>query len=348
MTQALALAAHLRDAGHEITCVLVGVSPWRSIPGYFLDSIHSQVLQFAAPAQVPGTHGRGLSPLRTAADAARRLPRFVRAVRFIADAVEDADVVVNFLELLGGLSTIGTRRGPPVVAIAHNHVFRHPALRAAPGPHHLRRAVLSYADATALGAVVRVALSFDALPDASGPALRIAPPLLRPGLDALQPHDGGYLLAYALNAGYGRELASWQARHPEVEVHCHVEGGASAVPRTGPGFRAHDLDQSTFLRHLAGCRAFVGSAGFESLCEAHWLGKPVLAVPTDGHFEQKLNAWDAGRCGVARGGRYEDLDEFWAAPRPPRPEEVRRFRRWTRRAPEIVVDAVERAAQIGA
>lgn len=348
MTQALALAAHLRDAGHQVTRVLVGSSPWRAVPGYFVETIGAPVLEFAAPAQVPGTDGRGLSTSRTLADAVRRLPAFVRARRIIAGQVEHADVVVNFLDLLGGLSNAGASKGPPVVAIAHNHVFRHPALHGAPGPHHLRRAVLAYADATALGAAVRVALSFDRLPDVSVPRLSVAPPLLRSGLAGLPPHTGDYLLAYALNPGYGRELATWQARNPDVEVHCYVEGGAEAVPGAGRRFRAHDLDESAFLRHLAGCRAYVGSAGFESLCEAHWLGKPVLAVPTAGHFEQALNAWDAERCGVARHGRYTDLDRFWATPAPPDAAAVQRFRAWTRRAPEIVVDAIERAAHIGA
>lgn len=348
MTQALALAAYLRDAGHEVSRVLVGVSPWRAVPPYFIDTIGAPVLKFPAPAQVPDAYGRRLSPRRTAVDTARRLPDFGRALPRIAAAVEGADVVVNFLDLLGGLSASAARRFPPVVAIAHNHVFRHPELWNAPGPGHTRRAVLTYADLTAGSAVVRVALSFDALPDSASPALRIAPPLLRPGLAGLQPHDGGYLLAYALNPGYGRELALWQRRNPAAEVHCYLEGGANAVPDAGPGFRAHELDAAAFLRHLAGCRAYVGSAGFESLCEAHWLGKPVLAVPTRGHFEQTLNAWDAERCGVARAGRYADLDAFWADPRAPGPEAVHLFRAWTRRAPDIVVDVVESAAQIGA
>ena len=344
LTQALALAAHLRDAGHEISRVLVGVSPSRVLPAYFAGAFDAPVQPFAAPTQVPAPDGRRLSVRRTAADLVRRMPDFVESLRSVALAVERADVVVNFLDLIGGLALGGGRRGPPVVAVAHNHVFRHPSLAKQPGPGYLRRAVLSYADATARGASIRIALSFDPLPDDPGRPLQVAPPLLRPGLETLHPTDSGYLLAYALNPGYGRELAAWQAQNPEVETHCYVEGGARVAPGAGPGFHAHDLDEEGFLHHLAGCRAYVGSAGFESLCEAHWLGKPVLAVPTEGHFEQALNAWDARRCGIARPGRYTDLPDFWADPRPPTPEAVQAFRSWTRRAPAIAVDAVERAA----
>ena len=76
-------------------------------------------------------------------------------------------------------------------------------------------------------------------------------------------------------------------------------------------------------------------------------GKPVLAVPTEGQFEQTLNAWDAERVGVARAGGYEDLDDFWAHRGPPDPAKVADFQAWVARAPELLVDAVERTARQG-
>jgi hypothetical protein len=347
MTQALALAAHLRDAGHAIVHVLIGRSPWRSIPEYFSSGIGAPVSEFDAPAQVPGSDGRALSAMRTAADVVTRTPAFIRAMTLVSEATRDADVVVNFLDLMGGLSRVASPSPVPALAVAHNYLFLHPALEGAPGPQYVRRAVLSYADATTAGAASRLALSFDELPDVPSVRLSVAPPLLRPGLEALRIRDGAYLLAYVLNAGYGGELAAWQARHPEVEVHCYLDGGASAARFPyGAGYHVHDLDEAAFLEQLAGCRAYVGSAGFESLCEAHWLGKPVLAVPTEGQFEQTLNAWDAERCGVARAGTYADLDDFWRSPTPPEPERVERFRRWVARAPGVLVAAVERTAHI--
>ncbi len=357
MTQALALSSALRDAGHRTLRVLVGRSPWRSIPEYFRAAIDAPLVEFEAPAQVPGHRGRALSAARTLLDVAARAPDFVRAVDTIGRNTGDADVVVNFLDLMGGVSR--SRSTPvPTLAVAHNYVFLHPALERAPGPQHARRAVLAYAQATAAGAARRVALSFDELPDAPRARLLVAPPLLRPGLDASAVRDDGFLLAYALNAGYGADLRAWQSRHEDVEVHCFLDGGAAALGRVSrgangkasatPGFHVHDLDDRAFLDHLARCRAYVGSAGFESLCEAHWLGKPVLAVPTQGQFEQTLNAWDAERCGVARRGGYEDLDDFWRRPPTPGAEVVTRFRAWVDRAPARLVDVVERTAHIPA
>ena len=173
------------------------------------------------------------------------------------------------------------------------------------------------------------------------------PPLLRPGLDELSPGDDGHLLAYALNPGYGALLAEWQRRHPDVRVHCYLDGGAAAL-REAPqdGFHCHALDDDGFLKHLASCRAYVGSAGFESICEAFYLGKPVLAVPTAGHYEQTLNGWDAQRIGAARVGSYDDLDRFWAEPPVPSLAAVRDFRDWVALAPQTIVELVERAASL--
>jgi uncharacterized protein (TIGR00661 family) len=345
MTQALALAGFLTDAGHEIVTVLVGTSPHRTVPRYFVDGMRAPVITFDAPTQVPGRDQRGVSVLATTRDAALRMPRFFRSGLEIHRRTADADVVVNLLDLVGGASRLLFRSHVPAVAIAHNHLFAHPGIGNLPGRPHARRLVRLYTEATALRSVTRVALSFVPMAAPDGIALEVAPPLLRPGLDALEPHDGGYLLVYALNAGYGDLVARWQAGREDVVVHCYVDGGPAALRDAGgPGFHAHPLDQEAFLKHLAGCRGFVGSAGFESLCEAFYLGKPVLAVPTDGQLEQTWNAWDAERRGVARWGTWRDLASFHHSPGLPDPRPVGDFRAWVRSAPERHVAIVERAA----
>ncbi len=346
MTQALALARFLRDAGHEITRVLVGVSPFRSVPDYFAHEIQAQVETFAAPTQVPDRDARGLSVARTAADALRRLPRFVRSGWQIHRATKRADVVVNFLDLVGGLSRMVFRARAPGVAIAHNYVFLHPALGAAPGSPLARGLVMAYARLTAGGTSTKVALSFGPLPPHHPARLVVAPPLLRPGLERMSPRDDGHLLTYSLNPGYAAVVAEWHRRQQGVTVHCYVEGGRESL-RAAPaeGFHAHALSAEGFLRHLEGCRAYVGTAGFESVCEALYLGKPALLVPTAGQHEQTLNAWDAERAGAAVVGTYDDLDAFWAAPPVPPRMAVEEFRDWVRRAPEMLVGIVERAAR---
>lgn len=346
MTQALALAGFLRAAGHEIVRAFVGMSPFRSVPEYFRTALDAPLETFDSPTQVPDRRGRGVSTVRTAADALLRFPKFVAAGRRIHLATGQADVVVNFLDLVGGISRVVFRTRTPAVAIAHNYVFLHRALARAPGTPLARGAVLAYARATAGRADTRVALSYGPLPPDPSQPMVIAPPLLRSEVESLSPRDDGYLLAYALNAGYGDLLAEWQSRRPEVTVHCYLDGGRGALrEKPGERFHAHALSSEAFLRHLATCRAYVGSAGFESVCEAFYLGKPALVVPTEGQLEQTLNAWDARRAGAAVWSTYKGLDAFWDRLVVPKEGAVREFRDWVRRAPDVLVSAVERAAR---
>lgn len=346
MTQALALAAFLRDARHEVARVWIGTSPYRSVPSYFTGGIGAPVEVFDAPVQVPDRRRVGMSPAATAADFVWRLPAFARATRTLHDGTHGLDVVVNFLDLVAGASRVIHGSPVPAVAIAHNYLFLHPEVGPLPGPSWMRRAVLGWTRATAARTSLKLALSF--APGASVPEerLQVAPPLLRTGLAAVERSDEGFLLAYALNPGYGDVLSAWQRAHPDVPVRCYLDGGPGVLREApGPGFEACHLDQERFLADLGRCRAFVGSAGFEAICEAYYLGKPVLAVPTAGHYEQELNAWDAARHGAARAGRYTELADFWYRLTPPAPDAVRAFRAWVDEAPRRHVEAIELASR---
>jgi len=347
MTQALALAAFLRDAGHEVARVWIGRSRYRTIPDYFVDGIGAPVETFDAPVQVPDRRRVGASPARTLADAVRRAPAFWQSARRIREGVERLDLVVNFLDVLGAAALRWAGgQGTPSVAVAHNYWFLHPGAGPLPGSTLTQAAVLGWMRATAAGSDMRLALSFAPAPPAASERLEVVPPLLRPGIADLVPRDGGFLLAYALNPGYGTLLVEWQRRRPDVPVRCYVDGGAAALAEpAGPGFEPLPLDQGRFLDDLAACRAFVGTAGFEAVCESFHLGKPTLAVPTEGQYEQVLNAWDAERHGAARAGSYADLDRFWDALPTPGDAPVAAFRRWVARAPSLYVEALERASR---
>lgn len=347
MTQALAVAGFLRVAGHRVKAVYLGVSPFREVPAYFPEGIGAPVIPFQAVTLVPDLDGRGISASRTAAYNLPRIPEYVRAGYAIRDDLHARrpDVLVNFYDLVGGFVHVFNRWSPPTprVALAHAYLLGHPGA-APPPPGAGGRWGLALLSAIAAAGVKRpLALSFDPLPDTE--RLEVAPPLLRPGLDRLEPEDRGYLLAYALNAGYARDLAAWQRANPHVPVHCFVSGGPSLPVPAGRGFVLHDLDEASFLEHLRGCRAYVGTAGFESVCEAFYLGKPTLAFPTGGHYEQAFNAADIRRAGMARVGEVTEIDRFWRDLPTPSADRVQAFRRWVARGPELIVGAVERAAR---
>ena len=149
MTQALALAGFLRDAGHEVARVWIGTSPYRSVPPYFVEGIGAPVEVYDAPVQVPDRHGVAVSPTATLADVVRRAPRFWRAMRALHEGTRTLDVVVNFLDLIAGASRVVHGSAVPAVAVAHNYFFLHPDVGPLPGATRMQRAVLGWARATA-------------------------------------------------------------------------------------------------------------------------------------------------------------------------------------------------------
>jgi hypothetical protein len=350
MTQALAVRRFLADAGHRVVEVFLGTSPFRSPPRYFIEGIQAPVETFPAPTLVADAGNRAMSVVRTATYNLPRIPSFVSAGFAMRRGIRAVrpDVVVNFLDLIAGFVHVFTRWPPPPprVAVGHTYLMGHPGAAQPPPGLGGRLGLALLARIAAIGAGVPLALSFDPLP----PTARVhpLPPLLRPTLGTVDPSDGGYLLAYALNAGYARELDAWQARNPTVNVHCYLAGGARAAAMPSrPGFALHDLDDEAFLRHLAGCRAYAGTAGFEAVAEAFWLGKPVLAVPVERHYEQAFNAVDIRRAGMATVGTFSDLDRFWARLPVPEPQRVEAFRAWVAQAPARIVGAIEEAARRG-
>ena len=104
MTQAIALAAMLRDAGHIVTKAMIGSSAHRLTPTYFAESIDAPVIEFEAPVQVPDRNRQGISNTRTLLDAVKRSPRFLKSMATISKQTESVDIVVNFLDLMAALA----------------------------------------------------------------------------------------------------------------------------------------------------------------------------------------------------------------------------------------------------
>jgi uncharacterized protein (TIGR00661 family) len=172
-----------------------------------------------------------------------------------------------------------------------------------------------YVNLTGIGST-KLALSFYPAASLPGQQLYVCPPLLRSGVFCLKPDARGrFLLAYVLNQGYTEEIVRWHAKFPAVELHCFCE-----KPKIEPVWRYdstlwfHKLDGTKFLQMMAESRGVACTAGFESVNEAAWLGKPLLVVPVGNHIEQYLNALDAEKAGLAVSGATFDLTPLLTQP----------------------------------
>lgn len=73
--------------------------------------------------------------------------------------------------------------------------------------------------------------------------------------------------------------------------------------------RLFPSDTHDFMESFASCAGIVATAGHQMSSEALFLEKPVLSVPIEGQFEQRLNAIMIDRSGRGIYGRVENIEE---------------------------------------
>jgi uncharacterized protein (TIGR00661 family) len=289
-------------------------------------------------------NNRKVSVPATLAGIARQLPAYARGVRDLKTAVRESepDVIINFFEPLTGFYALTCRDRPPVVAVAHQFMLEHPSYVRMPG-WRAQQFVMKWHVRLVGAASTRVALSLYPAPDLPDKNLIVSPPILRRQVFDLQANpDGKFILVYLLNHGYAGQIIAWHNKNPGTALHCFYD-----KPDAPPEFRYdgtltfHRLDGEKFLRMMAECRAVACTAGFESLAEAAWFGKPLFLVPVENHVEQQINAIDATRIGIGVADSSFNLDRLSELPE--RLDNAN-YRAWLGRANSILLEALERAA----
>lgn len=342
LTQAMAVRNLLAATGHRVAGVVVGVGDARPLPDFFAAAMGQ------APICLP-TLGfqfqghRGVDRAGTLARAVCGLPRYARAYRQLARVIAERrpDVILNFFEPLAAMYALRRRR-PPVLAIGHQFMFEHPTYLRAPNLRLEQWGMKWYVRALGV-ADARLALSLYPAEDLPARRLVVCPPLLRQQLFTLTPVTGRYVLIYLLNHGYATQIIQWHRAHPAVPLHCFYDKpGAPAEECVDRTLTFHRLDGTKFLRMMAGCRAVVCTAGFESVSEAAWLGKPLFMVPVENHVEQQINALDAVRCGFGITDRTFHLDRL--AELPPCLDNDH-FRKWVGQARDTLLRSITLAVQ---
>jgi uncharacterized protein (TIGR00661 family) len=290
-------------------------------------------------------NNRAVSNTATLIGVLGRLPKYFRLLRQLDDIVRETqpDVILNFFEPVAAFYALTRRKRPPVVAIGHQFMFQHPGYVRTPQLWKQQFSMKLYT--RLLGArATKLALSLYEAPDLPGKRIVVGPPILRKQLFTLESNpDGDFTLVYLLNHGYADQIIAWSAKNPRTRLHCFYDKpGAPAEFEHSPSLTFHRLDGGKFLRMMAGCRHVVCTAGFESVSEAAWLGKPLFLVPVENHVEQQVNALDAQQFGLGLAEKSFNLDRLAELPDS---LPVGQFRDWVGRAPEKLFAAVEHAVQ---
>lgn len=311
LTQALSLRQKLVGEGHEVVGVLVGKSPARRLPAFFLDKIGVPVYPFESPNFLPTAKNKQVNLAASIVYNLVRLPKYLLSVRFINRMIREteADVVVNFYELLTGFTYFLFRPKALMICIAHQYLFLHPDFKF-PDENRLELAMLRFfTRLTAIGAAKKLALSFRKMREYGPEGLIVVPPLLRHEVLDIKSKQGEYLFGYLLNSGFSEEIIDWHRAHPEQELHFFWDRKTETAEfKVDERLSFHQLDDLLFLYYMSGAKAYATTAGFESVCEAMYLGKPILMVPT--HIEQACNAYDAALSGAGIVADCFDLDRL--------------------------------------
>lgn len=262
--------------------------------------VHSfgQALELLAPRyagtevllrQIPGLHlsyqGTRVSKLNTLRDSMPYLRRFTQATDALVNEMgkhHPALVVSDFEPLI---ARAAQRLGVPWVSIDHQRLLWVCQLGGL--------GVRLRAQAWAASAVLRRLYGVPTHQAVSGFYL----PPLRPGVQALRAGvllreeilsarsvTGDHFVAYVRRGCPNSVIAALSAWLTPVRVY----GLGRRTPQGLLTF--HETSTDGFVNALASCRGLITTAGNQLIGEAHYLGKPVLAFPEPGNFEQEINA----------------------------------------------------------
>ena len=347
MTQAIAMSEMLQRHGHQIVAVVAGANQTRSLPPFFEQAFAVTVRPILSPGFSLKGH-RSISMVGTFGNIIRNLPAYRRSLKTLRQTIAESkpDLIVNFLEPLMGVYNRLHRHKIPVLVVGHQYMLEHPDFVHINKFKSQTLGMKFYIAVTGTRSS-RLALSFYHAPDLPNRKLFVSPPILRRQLFELRPDfSGGHLLVYLLNHGYASEIIEWHKKNPSIPIHCFYDKpDAPAEDRYDANLTFHKIHGEKFLQMMAPARGVACTAGFESVSEGAYLGKPLLLIPVENHLEQYLNACDAERTGL---GKHDSAFHLSRLLEPAKGEATAKFREWVGQAEAIAMRAIEATAGAGA
>jgi len=311
MTQAIAMQNMLLKHGHIVAAVLIGKSERREIPSYFYENIKTEIVAIDSPNFLTDKDNRTVDLPRTITYNLGKIPFYWKNVLKIKRLVElhKPDYVINFYEFLCGVYFGNFKSKAKHICIGHQFLLEHADFQFPKISKVDKFWYFVNTYITSQNAHLKLALSFREMPNDDTKNIKVVPPLLRQEVLEIEPGKSDYLQAYAVNGGYTKDIIAWHKNHQNVKIHLFsdrkdIEDG-TVIDKT---LVFSKLNDKKFLNSMKDCLGYASTAGFESICEAMYLGKPVLLVPPKGHFEQQCNALDAVLAGAGIKSTFFDIE----------------------------------------
>ena len=289
-TRAGEVIAHLQEKGHVVKVVSFDRG-LRNLSGRF-DVTEIYGLRFSYVDNRVRYRKTLARNLLSAPQAAGDVARLIR----LAEEWKIALVITDF-EPLSCLA--GHKMRLPVISIDNQHIL---VCGEISYPRRYRREAAVAKAVTRLmtpRAAAYLITSFFRVRLKAGNAF-LFPPILRHDVLEARPADGDAVLVYVTSPGDALPRLLRGLRQRFVCYGFNREGFDQNLQFKRPG-------RAEFLNDLRAARAVVGNAGWSLISEALHLGKPYLAWPVKGQFEQVFNAWYVEKAGYGVFG--EDLQK---------------------------------------
>jgi len=288
LTRFLALKPLFDRDGHEMLVILSGQHdpppPVREAIG------GSRYEQLAGITMVEDGVG-GISKRKTVQSFATGLPDLFVSLRHAHRLISDfdPDLIVSDFDVL----TASPFVAPHVykVGIGNQAMLHHPGVTHLSG-HRMDRFNIGLAMKLCTGGLDTLLGSHFYPIDE-----QCLPPILRSEILSTSPTDDGHIVVYHSFPGRLEPIARYAGEHSERRIMVY---GYSAQPVGMPRNMRFETDVSRFAEDLASCSAYVGTAGFQAICEAFYLGKRILLQPIEGQYEQRWNGAQLAEYGMGR------------------------------------------------
>lgn len=224
-----------------------------------------------------------VSKLKTITANLAKIPAGTRALKILKETFNTFQPDVVFTDFEPCTAYLAGHYGLPLISIDNQHRMRYLQFEV---PAHLKKdALLTETIVRAMVPTPWVSLitSFHFHPLKNDRSF-LFPPILREKVLSQQPSETDTILFYA-TSGFD-SLLDILKTFPRENFLIYGYDRDDRVDN----LQFKHFSKEGFLADLAACKAVIATAGFTLISEALHLGKPQLAFPMQGQFEQHLNA----------------------------------------------------------